>query len=90
MGFRALRSVREEIAPWKKGEEVKSQSIVYTRLPTGHIVKFYQEGMEGTDGFKIEIAMDAIPQDEYFLRSDEILQEVDANAKGRKICTFNL
>lgn len=85
-----LRILEQEKQAWKKGDKTNSQSSVYTRLPQGHNVYFYQEGVEGTNSFVIEIAIDPILAEEFYKRYEEIRAEVIRNSRGRKFCLFNM
>lgn len=80
----------EKIVLWKKGEKAKTQCEIYSKLIQGYTVVFYQEGNEGTDSFKIEMAIDAVSLKKYYDNYLEIREGILSNSKGRQICKFNL
>ncbi len=75
---------------WEKGEVVRAQVEVYSRLAKGYMVLFFQEGMEGTDSFRIEMATDAMELTYFHKYSEEIRKNVEEEARGRQVHCFNL
>lgn len=80
---------KQGVVPWEKGEKAISQSEVYSRLPSGCTVLFYQSGNTERGEFIIEIACDTVDTDYFFKNQDKIMNEVETSAKGRKIIKFN-
>ena len=80
----------EKTILWKKGEKVKTQCEIYSKLIQGYTVIFYQEGNEGTDNFKIEVAINAVSLKYYHDNYSKIREDVLNNSRGRQTCKFNL
>ena len=75
---------------WKKGERAKSQSEVYGKLSPGYVIFFFQEGDEWSKDFVIEMATDALKNEEFSRDYQKIVSRVEEESRGRKICRFNL
>lgn len=77
------------IIPWEKGETAISQSRVYSRLPNNSTVVFYQSGDVERGEFIIEIACDVMDTKYFYKNYEKIMKEIEGDAKGRKVISFN-
>ena len=85
-----VRKFFEKKVLWKKGEKARNQVDIYSKLVEGYVVAFYQEGNEGSESFKIEMATDALSCKYFWENYDKIMKQVEEEARGRQVCHFNL